>query len=178
MLKRTRHAVPVDSPIYHAAQAKMQLVAGVNGLDAVFDTEGVDVLFSLADGHQSLPNMIGYPMSAYLLEALGSAGRLKDRAGRCRTDGCDKGWCTVRCDLYRKEIRRTDPSSYNVSQWLFDLPPTLLTSSVPCCFDSQERMGRRVWCKAPTTDGHQRPAAASGTRSRGSHRQSACCTSF
>ncbi|KAJ9102829.1 hypothetical protein QFC20_004936 [Naganishia adeliensis] len=64
VLKRTRYAVPVDSPIYHAAKSEMQLVAGLNGLDAVFDSEGVNVLFSLADGHQSLPNMVGYPMGA------------------------------------------------------------------------------------------------------------------
>lgn len=180
VLKRTRYAVPVNSRSYHAAKAEMQLVAGLNGLDAVFDSEGVNVLFSLADGHQSLPNMVGYPMGQYLFVALCRADGLTIWIGRCRADGCVKGWCAVRRDLHWEEIRRADPSSCHVSQSLVDEPHTLLTSSIPCCsiIRLQERVGSRVWSKAPTTDGYRRSAAVSGTRSRRSQSHRARHTSF
>lgn len=62
-MKWTRRAVPVESPAYRAAQEEMRGVAGRNGLEAVFDRERVDVLFSLAQaGEHSVANMVGYPM--------------------------------------------------------------------------------------------------------------------
>lgn len=62
VLKWTQKAIKIDSDEYHAAKQHMLLVAGINGLDAVFERYGIDAIFSLADGGQhSAANMIGYP---------------------------------------------------------------------------------------------------------------------
>ncbi|KAJ9092929.1 hypothetical protein QFC21_006641 [Naganishia friedmannii] len=63
VLLRTLHAVPTTSAAYKEAVQEMRQVARERGLDAVFERDEVDVLFSIGDGgRHSLANMVGYPM--------------------------------------------------------------------------------------------------------------------